>query len=63
LICEEAVNYAKTDMNARIDLSTGEIEIESKKFTADPFPEFLQSIIKKGGLVAYVREKLSLNQG
>jgi 3-isopropylmalate/(R)-2-methylmalate dehydratase small subunit len=58
LICPEAVDYAEAGMKARIDLSAGEIEIEGKKFNADPFPEFLQSIIKKGGLVAYVREKL-----
>ncbi len=63
LVCAEAVDYAKSGMKACIDLSTGEIEIEGKRFNADTFPEFLQSIIRKGGLVAYVQEKLFPGQG
>ncbi len=35
------------------DLSTG------KTYTATPFPEFMQKVIKNGGLIEYVREKVA----
>ena len=38
------------------DLSTG------KTYTATPFPEFMQKVIKDGGLIEYVREKVAKDE-
>ncbi|HAJ93631.1 MAG TPA: 3-isopropylmalate dehydratase, partial [Synergistaceae bacterium] len=60
LECTETDRIAKGDL-IEIDLTKGTITNRTKDETyhAKPFPEFLQSLIGLGGLVPYVRARLS----
>ena len=44
----------------RVDLERGEIlQLSSgRRFYGAPFPEFMQEIIRSGGLIEYVRRRL-----
>ena len=41
-----------------VDYDTGVIvnETKNKKYQAEPFPEFIQNIIRKGGLIKSITE-------
>lgn len=60
LECTETDRIAKGDL-IEIDLTKGTITNHTKGETyhAKPFPEFLQSLIRLGGLVPYVKARLS----
>ncbi|NLD06243.1 MAG: 3-isopropylmalate dehydratase small subunit [Synergistaceae bacterium] len=60
LECAETDRIAKGDL-LEIDLTKGTITNRTKGETyhAKPFPEFLRSLIGLGGLVPYVRARLS----
>ena len=53
LECEEAAEEINANDEVRVDFDTGEIfDITTgKKYMAQPFPEFIQNIIKAGGLL------------
>ncbi len=53
LECEEAAEEINPNDEVRVDFDTGEIfDITTgKKYMAQPFPEFIQNIIKAGGLL------------
>lgn len=57
LECAEAAEDIKEGDRVSVNLDTGEIiNMTSKKsFTAQPFPEFMQNIIKCGGLIEYTK--------
>ncbi|MGL6106793.1 3-isopropylmalate dehydratase small subunit [Romboutsia sp.] len=58
LECEEAVkNIEKGDM-VEVDFASGLIKniTKNESYNAQPFPEFMQNIIKSNGLVNYVKE-------
>ena len=57
LECPEAVANIKAGDVVSCDLSKGEIvnETTGKTFKAEPFPEFIQNIIDKGGLIASIK--------
>ncbi len=59
LECEAAADEISANDEVSVDFDTGEIfDITTgRKYQAQPFPEFIQSIIAKGGLLA------SLNDG
>lgn len=54
--CPEAAADIKAGDRVRVDFSTGVITniTTGKTYQAEPFPEFMQKIIDKGGLVKYV---------
>lgn len=56
LECEEAANDIKAGDNVSVDFDTGVItnHTTGKTYKAQPFPEFIQNIIKKGGLLASI---------
>ena len=58
LECEEAAEEIKAEDNVSIDFDTGVItnHTTGKSYKAQPFPEFIQNIIKKGGLLASIKE-------
>ncbi|MDR0356802.1 MAG: 3-isopropylmalate dehydratase small subunit [Clostridiales Family XIII bacterium] len=60
-ILESREASEKIDAGDEIDVNfkTGRIRNKTKKETyqAEPFPEFMSSLIEKGGLVNYVKEK------
>lgn len=56
LECEQAADEISANDEVSVDFDTGEIfDITTgKKYQAQPFPEFIQNIIKKGGLLASI---------
>lgn len=55
----EAAEEIKEGDTIEVDLSKGEIKNLTSKliYKAQPFPEFMQKIIKAGGLINYIRRK------
>ena len=58
LECEKAAEEISADDEVCVDFDTGIITniTTGKKYTAQPFPEFIQNIIKKGGLLASLND-------
>ncbi len=58
LECEDAANDISAGDKVHIDFDTGVITnlTNGNTYTAQPFPEFIQNIIKAGGLMASVKE-------
>lgn len=58
LECEEAVNNIDKGDVVEVDFSSGLIKniTKNEEYNAQPFPEFMQNIMKANGLVNYVRE-------
>ncbi|MBR4891355.1 MAG: 3-isopropylmalate dehydratase small subunit [Clostridia bacterium] len=56
--CEKACDEISAGDEVKVDFDTGEILnlTTGKKYTAQPFPEFIQNIIKSGGLLASLKE-------
>ena len=56
--CPEAAEEIAAGDEVRVDFNTGIIEdlTTGKQYQAQPFPPFIQNIIKKGGLLAALRE-------
>ncbi len=61
LECEQAAEEISANDEVRIDFNTGEITniTTGKKYKAQPFPDFIQNIIKCGGLLASLKEAKS----
>ncbi|MDH5506543.1 MAG: 3-isopropylmalate dehydratase small subunit [Anaerolineae bacterium] len=61
LECPEAVAGIKEGDQIEVDTTSGTIRnlTNGQTFQAVPFPEFLQNIITKGGLLAYVEDRLA----
>ncbi len=59
----EAVDAINEGDELEVDLSSGAIKnlATGKTFKSQPFPEFMQKIIDKGGLINYLKAKLSNN--
>lgn len=55
----EAVDQLKTDDQIEVDLAKGEIKNLNggAVYTAQPFPEFMQKIIDRGGLINYLKSR------
>lgn len=55
----EAAEQIKEGDEIEVELATGTIKNLSsgKSYTAQPFPEFMQKIIDKGGLINYLKSK------
>ena len=58
LECEEAAEEISAGDEVSVNFDTGEINNKTtgKIYTAQPFPPFIQNIIKKGGLLASLKE-------
>lgn len=58
LECEQAAEEIKAEDEVRVDFDTGEIAdiTTGKAYKAQPFPPFIQNIIKSGGLLASLKE-------
>lgn len=55
--CDEAAHDIKDGDEVSVDFNTGVItnETTGKTYKAEPFPEFIQNIIAKGGLINYIK--------
>lgn len=60
LECKEAVENIEAGNEIEVNFQTGEIKniTKNQTYKAEPFPEFIQQIIEKEGLVGYVKSKL-----
>lgn len=60
LISPEAAENIEAGASIEVDLDTGTItELESgRTFQADPFPEYMQELIKAGGLIEKVKREV-----
>ena len=58
LECDEAAKDIEDVDMVSVDYDTGVIvnETKNKKYQAEPFPEFIQNIIRKGGLIKSITE-------
>ena len=58
LECEAAAEEIQAGDEVSVDFDTGVItdHTTGKTYQAEPFPEFIQNIIKKGGLLASMKE-------
>lgn len=58
LECDEAAKDIDDGDMVSVDYDTGVIvnETKNKKYQAEPFPEFIQNIIRKGGLIKSITE-------
>ncbi|MGN0550253.1 MAG: 3-isopropylmalate dehydratase small subunit [Acutalibacteraceae bacterium] len=58
LECDEAAKDIKNGDEVEVDYNTGIITnvTTGKTYKAEPFPEFIQNIIAKGGLLNYIKE-------
>ena len=59
LECPEACDEINADDEVGVDFDTGVITdvTTGKTYKAEPFPPFIQNIIKKGGLLASLKEE------
>lgn len=57
----EAVDAINEGDQVEVDLESGKIKNlrTGESYQAVPFPEFMQQIMNKGGLIEYVRDKVS----
>lgn len=58
LECPEASRDIQDGDEVKVDFSTGEIRnlTRNKVYRSAPFPEFMQEIIAKNGLIGYIKE-------
>ena len=58
LECEAAAEEIAAGQEVSVDFDTGIItnHTTGKTYQAEPFPEFIQNMIKKGGLLASIKE-------
>ena len=58
LECEQAAEEIHSGDQVHVDFDSGIItnQTTGKTYQAEPFPEFIQNIIRKGGLLASLRE-------
>jgi 3-isopropylmalate dehydratase small subunit len=61
LECPAAVDGIRTGDRVAVDTASGTIRnlTTGEEFAAKPIPPFMQEIINSGGLIAYVRRKLT----
>lgn len=59
LECDEAVKAIDAGDELEVDFSTGVIKnlTKNQKYQGEPFPEFMQKIIDKDGLIGYIESK------
>ncbi len=64
LECPEACDDIRTGDRVAVEADTGRIYnlTTGKEYKAQPIPPFMQEIVAKGGLIAYVKEKLKENK-
>jgi len=57
--CPEAVDGTRAGDEVRVDLESGGIEnmTRNTRYTSQPFPPFIQAIIRANGLVNYTKQK------
>ena len=59
LECDEAVKAIEANDELEVNFSTGVINnlTKNEKYQGEAFPEFMQNIINKNGLIGYIKDK------
>ena len=59
--CKEAANRIEAGDEVEVDFQTGVIVniTKNETYQGQPFPEFMQKIIKPEGLIPYIKQKNS----
>ena len=57
--CAEAVAAARPGSAVRIAADRGVVEIDGRRFHAPPLPSFILDMVRRGGLVPWVRRRLA----
>lgn len=57
--CREAVAEARSGSSIRVDPDSGEVEVDSSRFQAEPLHPFVRELAGAGGLVDWVRAELA----
>lgn len=63
LVCPDATDAAVDGGKIKVDLASGEIELDGKVFQSEPMPEFIRRLLESGGLVQYGRRRLEAEKG
>ena len=56
--CGPAVDAARDDVDVRIDAERGLVTVGGSRFQASPLPPFVIDMVRRGGLVPWVRSRL-----
>lgn len=59
VVCPAAAAAVEGGERVEVDLDSGAVRVAGQRFQAGGFPPFLQELIAKGGLVAWVRDELA----
>jgi 3-isopropylmalate/(R)-2-methylmalate dehydratase small subunit len=61
VVCPEAARDAQAGDRLRVDLAAGKVEnlTQGKAYQAEAFPPFMQDLIARGGLIAYVKTQVT----
>ena len=62
IVCPEAVAAANTGDPVEVDLERSEIRLPAGTFTFPPFPPNVQALLKAGGLIPFLKSKISNQQ-
>jgi len=60
IVCPEAVDAISMGDEVEVDFEKGVIIANGKEFKFPPYPEFVQGLIKDGGLIPHVKKSLGL---
>jgi len=63
ITCPAAVAAARPDVPIRIDPEQGRVEVAGRGFDATPLPPFIIDMMRRGGLVPWVRGRLQDRSG
>lgn len=58
VLCREAVEIARDGDEVMIIGDSGVVTVAGKEFPADPIPDFIQDMVRIGGLVPWAKERL-----
>lgn len=62
IVCPDAVDAINAGEDAEIDFDAGTITTaRGEKFSFPPYPEFVQGLIRDGGLIPHVKKELGLS--
>ena len=65
VVCPQAAREVRAGDRLRVDLEAGVVEdlTQDRRYEAEPFPPFMQELIRRGGLLPYVNSRLAEDAG
>ena len=60
IVCPDAVDAISMGDEVEVDFESGVIKASGKEFKFPAYPEFVQGLIKDGGLIPHVKKSLGL---